>query len=803
MNKLIKILLPLLITSINVYSLYALNLTVSDPRHSFSRYSGTIENMTLEVHPQGTFIEAGIYLTFSAYGSPYTSATDTLEAVLEFELPDKAFINGMWLFMSDTTYVEARLMDKWSAGFIYEGIVQRRMDPSILYKKTAGGSYAIKVFPMYGNSTRTVKINCLLPGTWTKDEVYTKLPLNFINVSYKKPQIVRVHAYPDNQFTFPVFRDNYGVQFKDNLNKRFGYSKLAEVNTDTAKASVISFTHDFQDGVFVSLSEFGDEGYYQLVVDPGKSTVAKNPKRISVLFDYDKNKSNITPGEVYIALKNIMYKYLTPNDSFNIFISNKQIFQLSERWLSCDSINMEGAFSIIMNGNKTGTETNLPELLYRAVEWTDMNADTAIILLIADSDAHGMLDTANKIGTKTMSLINNKIQFNVCSFVQKNWITNFISSMAVTGNDYLYWNLVKLTRGTFNKIQENGNILVSFINNAFNAIIGGYEDINFSTSISDGYLYDKLYPQGKVDITENKTIIEYGKFKGEPPMRIDINGYYRKVHYNNSWKFTPDTNQPQYKNKSIWGATRLRDMELASNEAYMQIYDIINTSLEYGVLSVWTAFLAVDTDTLHDIEEDEDYDVPVELVYFSGYARDNSIDLYWATASEKNNAGFYLERRINDAESNWSEITFVSGNGTCTDMKYYSFSDREVKPGTSYQYRLRQMDRDGSFSIGKTIVTVKYDKSLNLTMEQNSPNPFREGTTIHFTLPEESFVNLEISDIYGNSVVTFYNQMLPKNDYEIVWNGFKSNSEAAPNGVYLCKLSACGTSRVIKMILNR
>ena len=125
MKKLFKILLPVILI-ITVYSnLIALNLYVSDPRNSFTRYKGTIENMTVEVHPQGTYIEAGIYLTFSAVGSIYSSETDTLEAVLEFELSDKAFINGMWLFMSDTTYVEAKLMDKWSAGFIYEGKIGR------------------------------------------------------------------------------------------------------------------------------------------------------------------------------------------------------------------------------------------------------------------------------------------------------------------------------------------------------------------------------------------------------------------------------------------------------------------------------------------------------------------------------------------------------------------------------------------------------------------------------------------------------------------------------------------------------
>ena len=94
------------------------------------------------------------------------------------------------------------------------------------------------------------------------------------------------------------------------------------------------------------MSKKGDEGFYQLVIDPKKTTIAKNPKRIAILFDYDQIKSDVKPNDVYQAIKTTFYNYLTPEDSFNIFVSGPNIFQLSQKWLPSDSINIEGAISI-------------------------------------------------------------------------------------------------------------------------------------------------------------------------------------------------------------------------------------------------------------------------------------------------------------------------------------------------------------------------------------------------------------------------------------------------------------------------
>jgi hypothetical protein len=68
--------------------------------------------------------------------------------------------------------------------------------------------------------------------------------------------------------------------------------------------------------------------------------------------------------------------------------------------------------------------------------------------------------------------------------------------------------------------------------------------------------------------------------------------------------------------------------------------------------------------------------------------------LNWVTASEVNNSGFEIERKINN--STWENTGFIPGNGTTTETRAYTFSDNNLKPGI-YYYRLKQVDHDGSY----------------------------------------------------------------------------------------------------------
>ncbi|HPI37804.1 MAG TPA: T9SS type A sorting domain-containing protein [Ignavibacteriaceae bacterium] len=101
----------------------------------------------------------------------------------------------------------------------------------------------------------------------------------------------------------------------------------------------------------------------------------------------------------------------------------------------------------------------------------------------------------------------------------------------------------------------------------------------------------------------------------------------------------------------------------------------------------------------------EFYSSMFELIYFEGTAQLNSILLRWATASEMDNQGFYIQR--SDDNSVWTEIGFVAGQGNSSITNHYTFIDTPITLQGTYGYRLRQVDYYGN-SIYSYVVSVPF-----------------------------------------------------------------------------------------------
>ncbi len=178
----------------------------------------------------------------------------------------------------------------------------------------------------------------------------------------------------------------------------------------------------------------------------------------------------------------------------------------------------------------------------------------------------------------------------------------------------------------------------------------------------------------------------------------------------------------------------------------------------------------------------------VELARFTGAALPPlGIELYWGTASETNNAGFYVERRRADSQDEFLELGFVKGAGTSTVPLSYDFLDEEVERGALYEYRLRQVDYDGSLEYSRAI-TLRYDFADELRLS-NSPNPFRSSTDFIFTVPAKVKVKLMIVDLMGRPVRTLYDaQMLPADEQRIGWDGRNNAGQVVAPGIYIGRL---------------
>ena len=207
--------------------------------------------------------------------------------------------------------------------------------------------------------------------------------------------------------------------------------------------------------------------------------------------------------------------------------------------------------------------------------------------------------------------------------------------------------------------------------------------------------------------------------------------------------------------------------------------------------------------------------VPVELISFTAEIYVNVVELKWSTATETNNSGFEIERlkeykntRLND----WETIGFVSGNGTTINMMNYNFTDEILDPGY-YQYRLKQIDFDGSFTYSD-IIEIEVESPFEFSLEQNYPNPFNPSTKIKYTIPQtviasetkqSQLVTLKIYDVLGNEIATLVNEEKRAGSYEVEFNIYSDESASGGqnlvSGVYFYQLQAGNFIQTKKMIL--
>ena len=174
--------------------------------------------------------------------------------------------------------------------------------------------------------------------------------------------------------------------------------------------------------------------------------------------------------------------------------------------------------------------------------------------------------------------------------------------------------------------------------------------------------------------------------------------------------------------------------------------------------------------------------LPVELSSFTASVIRDNVTLNWSTATESNNAGFDIERKLSSS-SDWSKIGYVAGNGTVNDVKHYSFTNK-VSTG-SYSYRLKQIDFNGNFEYFNLSNDVNVGIPSEFNISQNYPNPFNPTTKIDFELPNDANVNITLYNLAGKEVLKVVNESRIAGYHTV-----QINASALSSGVYFYNITA-------------
>jgi|GEM_PF-4643823 len=138
--------------------------------------------------------------------------------------------------------------------------------------------------------------------------------------------------------------------------------------------------------------------------------------------------------------------------------------------------------------------------------------------------------------------------------------------------------------------------------------------------------------------------------------------------------------------------------------------------------------------------------LPVTLVYFRVAYVNSAVNLNWATAAEKDNDYFTIERSTDGIT--FTEFTRIKGAGNSTGLLTYQHTDANPMDGLSY-YRLKQTDLDGKFSYSQ-VKSVNTGTGTTSRTVSIFPNP----------VTQNEYVQVAVTDVKdGELYVSVFNQV--------------------------------------------
>lgn len=186
--------------------------------------------------------------------------------------------------------------------------------------------------------------------------------------------------------------------------------------------------------------------------------------------------------------------------------------------------------------------------------------------------------------------------------------------------------------------------------------------------------------------------------------------------------------------------------------------------------------------------------LPVELSRFSAGADGTVAVLTWATVSETNNDGFYIEHRA--PSRSWTQVGFVEGAGTTAAPQQYRFRSEPLAAGT-HAFRLRQVDSDGSPTLtDPRLVTVRLDEAYSVRV---GPSPFRTSATVKLQLREPQAVSVHVYDLLGRRVQMLHEGPLTPG----TWHEMNVDGTGLASGTYFVRLSGDTFATTEQIVLAR
>jgi hypothetical protein len=584
-------------------------LRCSRPAISTHRQNCSIDEISVIVEPRGVYAKMDIVIVYSSKGSPWGHESNILEVDHNFSFPEFTHIVDSWLWVEGVP-VQAYLVDKRKAIDIYEDIVDRRRDPSLLIKNSQT-NYTIKVYPMAGNDTRMIKLETLVPFNWSEEKVTAKLPFDMVQYSSKMPTKIDLYVRNSQEFANPQISgyEASGTEIVEFLDESL--MKIDYPNEDWMSITNIEFDNPMINGVYLNHAKYGDNGYYQLVVFPYMNFNIENNKDITFVLDFDQSTVNMSLQDFLDQSEEVIKNTITPDDRFNIVFADLMPKFVNADLQAATDANIEAAFDHLSIQNMS-TYSNFPALMATAVDYmSGLEIEEKNIVVVSSGTNFGTKEHATSLMKMIAPKLTNEFVFYFADFSLKNRPKYYIDNNSYYGNDYIYSNFARFYGGKADYSIHFQNNFANMFTNLLGSLYGTLSSFDFHSSLKDGFCYGRQYMINDQSSYQYKSaIIEIGRYYGEFPMEVDISGFIGKIPFGTSISINDDdfVNE-NYNNPQIWTACKIKQLEGIHPQSNEVVTDIVDLSFDERVLSLYTAFLALEPSMTDPNDDDPNTDV--------------------------------------------------------------------------------------------------------------------------------------------------------------------------------------------------
>lgn len=585
------------------------HIQVNDPRNGGLWAQGNISHANVTITPQGNFFKYELELEFTVGKTTNTGSFDSLEISCNFSLPENSLITNASLLIGDE-WINAILMPRKEAHAIYEGVVQRRQDPLIIYKNS-DNNYLFKIFPISMTGSRKIKLTYIVDSKNISGNKSAGLPTELFQAS-ETPVDIHVFIKKTDDFPNPEIIGG-NATFTDSDDKP-GYIE-ATIPADVTVPAIVSsavynstqfnsstknneITYKFNCNL---ANEFAiqESKKYLFIIDNDPTIVSDTIYYYNYYYNgstssYDKEVSSIRTikplsNEVIYSEVSHMLSTVTSSDKFMIVVKNNDIYKSSNEWLLATPENIQSSITAIKNNDNTYT-SNISQLLNSCKDLINEDGVLPIVLSNSKENYKAEYSTIQKIVNDlyiALGLTNQVYLWDISSLYDNSdnsyyyFYNNFLSQLSYKLQNANYYNSTKiyyrtdfLNYFTSLKTQNLSKLLLLQVN----------------VHSDNGMIYQRAITNPK-DLLPTNDYTEFGKITDGTKFIAEISFMYKGTNYMKRLEF-PIEPKTDTLLEDLWAANIVSDL----NATYQTeaIKEAEKLSGEHGILTQNTAFLSLE-----------------------------------------------------------------------------------------------------------------------------------------------------------------------------------------------------------------